>query len=49
MDCLKCPNYWQDNADESKCDKCGAESTFADFYIEYFRQLPPLIIHRSGE
>lgn len=24
MDCLKCPNYWKDQIDESKCAECIA-------------------------
>lgn len=27
MNCLKCPNYWQTDIDETKCDKCGCETT----------------------
>ena len=23
MNCLKCPNYWKTDIDETKCDKCG--------------------------
>ncbi len=23
MDCLKCPNYWRTDIDETACDKCG--------------------------
>ena len=25
MNCLKCPNYWKTDIDETKCDKCGCE------------------------
>ena len=24
MNCLKCPNYWKTDIDETKCDKCGS-------------------------
>ena len=27
MNCLKCENYWRTDIDESKCDKCGCETT----------------------
>ena len=27
MNCQKCPNYWQTDIDETKCDKCGSETT----------------------
>ena len=27
MNCLKCPNYWQTDIDENKCDQCGCETT----------------------
>ena len=27
MNCLKCPNYWQTDIDETKCDQCGCETT----------------------
>ena len=23
MNCLKCPNYWKTDIDETQCDKCG--------------------------
>ena len=23
MNCLECPNYWQNAVDENLCDKCG--------------------------
>ena len=26
MNCLKCPNFWQTDIDETKCDKCGCET-----------------------
>ena len=25
MNCLKCPNYWKTEIDETACDKCGCE------------------------
>ena len=25
MNCLKCPNYWKTEIDETTCDKCGCE------------------------
>lgn len=25
MNCLKCSNYWQNNIDETMCDKCGTQ------------------------
>lgn len=27
MNCLKCPNYWQTDIDEIKCDQCGCDAT----------------------
>ena len=27
MNCLKCPNYWRTDIDETKCDQCGCETT----------------------
>ena len=26
MNCLKCPNYWRTDIDETKCDKCGCDT-----------------------
>ena len=23
MNCLKCPNFWRTDIDETECDKCG--------------------------
>lgn len=25
MNCLKCPNYWKTDIDESLCDNCGTQ------------------------
>ena len=25
MNCLKCPNYWKIDIDETMCDKCGTQ------------------------
>ena len=25
MNCLKCPNYWRTDIDETQCDKCGMQ------------------------
>ena len=25
MNCLKCPNFWKSEIDETTCDKCGCE------------------------
>lgn len=25
MNCLKCPNYWKNDIDETACDKCGTQ------------------------
>lgn len=25
MNCLKCPNYWKTDIDETKCDQCGTQ------------------------
>lgn len=25
MNCLKCPNYWKTDIDETLCDGCGTE------------------------
>ena len=27
MNCLKCPNYWKTDIDETQCDQCGCETT----------------------
>ena len=27
MICLKCPNFWKSDIDETKCDQCGCETT----------------------
>ena len=27
MNCLKCPNYWKTDIDETMCDKCGRIAT----------------------
>jgi hypothetical protein len=40
MNCLKCPNYWNTNIDEVKCDQCGADKTIADVSPV----MPPLIM-----
>ena len=29
MNCLKCPNFWQTDIDETKCDKCGLRTAIA--------------------
>ena len=26
MNCLKCPNYWRTDIDETMCDKCGTQN-----------------------
>ena len=26
MNCLKCPNYWRTDIDETMCDKCGTQT-----------------------
>ena len=26
MNCLKCPNYWRTDIDETKCDQCGTQN-----------------------
>ena len=26
MNCLKCPNFWKADIDETKCDQCGTET-----------------------
>lgn len=26
MNCLKCPNYWKTDIDETQCDKCGTQN-----------------------
>lgn len=26
MNCLKCPNYWRTDIDETKCDQCGCDT-----------------------
>ena len=43
MNCLKCPNYWRTDIDETKCDQCGADKTIADVSPV----MPPLIIERE--
>ena len=25
MNCLKCPNFWNSEIDETACEKCGCE------------------------
>lgn len=25
MNCLKCPNYWKTDIDETQCDQCGMQ------------------------
>ena len=25
MNCLKCPNFWRTDIDETMCDKCGCD------------------------
>jgi hypothetical protein len=45
MNCLKCPNYWQTNINETECDKCGADKTIADV----LPVMPPLIITNIEE
>lgn len=25
MNCLKCPNYWKTDIDETQCDQCGTQ------------------------
>lgn len=27
MNCLKCPNYWKTDIDETMCDHCGTQET----------------------
>ena len=27
MNCLKCPNYWKTDIDETQCDKCGTQAS----------------------
>lgn len=27
MNCLKCPNYWKTDIDETMCDHCGMQET----------------------
>ena len=39
MNCLKCPNYWKTDIDETECDKCGQDKTIAD----YSPTMPPFI------
>lgn len=29
MNCLKCPNFWQTDIDETKCDQCGLRTAIA--------------------
>jgi hypothetical protein len=26
MNCLKCPNYWRTDIDETKCNQCGTQN-----------------------
>lgn len=26
MNCLKCPNFWKSDIDETKCDQCGCDT-----------------------
>ena len=43
MNCLKCPNYWQTDIDETKCNKCGSDKTIADVSPT----MPPLILKKE--
>ena len=43
MNCLKCPNYWQTDIDETKCDKCGSDKTIVDVSPT----MPPLILEKE--
>ena len=27
MNCLKCENFWKTNIDETKCSKCGCDTS----------------------
>ena len=38
MNCLKCPNYWKTDIDETMCDKCGGDKP----PIEMPKEMPPL-------
>ena len=40
MNCLKCPNYWKTDIDETQCNKCGINKTIADV----LPVMPPLIM-----
>ena len=44
MDCLKCPNYWNNT---TECEKCNNNKTFAEYYIETYGLMPPLIIEKG--
>ena len=46
MECLKCPNYW-DN--KSKCENCTEKETFTDWYIRTFGKMPPLVIGKEDK
>ena len=39
MNCLKCPNYWSNKIDETKCDQCGKDKELVDVVDE----MPPLL------
>ena len=39
MNCLKCPNYWNNEVDETKCDQCGKDKELVDVVDE----MPPLL------
>ena len=38
MNCLKCPNYWKTDIDETMCDKCGGDKP----PVEMPKEMPPL-------
>lgn len=46
MECLKCPNYWDNKA---KCENCQEKETFTDWYIRTFGKMPPLVVGRENE
>ncbi len=38
MNCLKCPNYWKTDIDETMCDQCGGDKP----PFEMPKEMPPL-------
>ena len=46
MNCLKCPNYWKTDIDETQCDKCdcSAEPSEAKEEEDPFHENDPYVV-----